>query len=395
MALHDRFAQMPEGTPARRGRLAHPKGFEPGIRYEGQEPAEVTIRLTEIPADEQRWREEITRVTSLHIPDQRQVELSQVRYWGDPKAPFVYCRFTITDRQPEPERLDLNDLIDAARSAPRHRTARGREGRALIVAWADLQIGKTGSRGGTEELVARVLDRLDALDDYIAEHPCETAVFVDVGDCTEGFQNVKSQMHTNDLSFPEQLRVGRRMTTEGIIHLATTHDRVLVTGVPSNHGQWRAGKDLLGKPSDDFGIEILTSVADAFSLNPAAFGHVDFRVPGRWEETISLDVHGTILAAAHGHQVTRPERIPQWWAGQVHGGQPAADADILLTGHFHNFRIQPSGRSAHTGRAKWWIQAPTLDNGSDWYRLGTGEDSDPALLVFTVDSDGWSNIQLL
>src|SRR5690606_30317931 len=65
-----------------------------------------------------------------------------------------------------------------------------------------------------------------------------------------------------------------------------------------------------------------------------------------------LDIHGTILAVAHGHQANNPDRIPQWWANQVHGGQPAADADILLTAHFHHLRVQPTGRNPHSGDRK-------------------------------------------
>jgi len=66
-----------------------------------------------------------------------------------------------------------------------------------------------------------------------------------------------------------------------------------------------------------------------------------------------------------------------------------------LTGHYHSIRVQPTGRSVRTGRAKYWLGAPTCDNGSDWYRLRAGSDSDPGLMVFTVDANGWSNLQVL
>lgn len=395
MGIADSLAT-PRQPDARRARATHPKGMEPGVIYAGGQPSEVVLSVREIPEDEQRWREEITRVTGLSIPDHRQVELSQVRYWGDPGAPYVYCRFVITDRVAEPEQLDIDDLVRAVK------TVRSKKPpvpcnteRALIVAWADLQTGKVGSRGDTESLVDRVLSKLDLLDDYAKQAKCDSAYLIDVGDCVESFENVASQGFVNDLSHPEQLRVARRLFTEGAIRLARRHSKLTCVSVPSNHGRWRRGKDALGRPGDDYGIEILTAVSDAFKLNPDAFGHVDFVVPDVWQETLALDVYGTILAVTHGHQVRRPELIPSWWAGQVHGGQPAADADILLTGHFHITRIQPTGRSAHTGRAKWWIQAPTLDNGSDWWRLLKGDDSDPALMVFTVDANGWDNMRLL
>jgi hypothetical protein len=395
VTIADRLST-PQQPDARRSRAAHPKGFEPGVRYEGNEPAEVVVRLTEIPEDEKRWRAEIERVTSMPIPDHRRVDLSQVRYWGDPASPFMYCRFVITDRAGEAERLDLDEIIRLVRETPREQPpAPTGSGRALVIAWADLQVGKVGSRGGTEELIARVMSKLDALERYLDEHPVDSAYLIDTGDCIEGFENTPGQPFTNDLSLPEQLRVARRLQSEALVRLARRVPRVVASAVPSNHTKWRRGKGQLGKPGDDFGIENLVGIADAFALNPDAFSHVSFVVPDTWQETLSFDIEGTILAVAHGHQVARPDGVPRWWADQVHGGQPAADADVLLTGHFHHVRVQPTGRSHHTGRAKWWLQAPTLDNGSDWFRLMRGDDSDPALMVFTIGPSGWDDLKLL
>lgn len=397
MSLADHLDQ-PRQADARRARGRHPRGWEPGARYEAGEPVAATVAFSAaaVPQDEQQWRAEIERVANVPIPTHRRVELKDVRYWGDRAEPYVYCRFVLTDRETEPARLDLDDIIRAVKATRRTKppAARGTD-RALIVPLADLQIGKVGSRGDTEALIDRVMAKLDLLDEHARKVKADTAYLLDLGDCAEGFENVSSQQHTNDLSLPEQLRVGRRVFTEFATRLAARHSRVVCSVVPSNHTQWRRGKGLLGKPGDDWGLENMTAIADAFSLNPNAYGHVSFVIPDPWQETVALDVHGTILGIAHGHQASRPEQIPLWWAKQVHGGQPAADADLLLTAHFHHVRVQPTGRSAHTGRAKWWIQAPTLDNGSDWYRLRAGDDSDPALMVFTIDSNGWDDLKLL
>src|SRR5690606_10652646 len=191
--------------------------------------------------------------------------------------------------------------IPPATAAPKQRET---SGRALVVAWADLQVGKVGSRGGAEQLVARVMEKLAALEQRARQLKSDSCYLIDVGDCVESFENTPEQQWTNDLSFPEQLRVGRRLFTEAALRLAKLHPAMVVAAVPSNHGRWRRGKGNLGRPGDDYGIEILTSVADAFALNPDALGHVRFVVPEVWDETIALDVHGTILAAAHGHQVT-------------------------------------------------------------------------------------------
>ncbi len=397
MALSDRLGK-PTGDDAHRPRSSYPKEFEESARYEGSVPVAVTVnfRATEIPQDEQRWREEISRVANVPIPEDRRVELRDVRYWGDHNEPMIYCKFAILDRETIPERLDLTDILRVVKAARRKASpAPAGTNRAVIVAYSDAQVGKVGSRGDTEALIDRVTGKWDKVDAYTKVNRCDTAYLIDVGDCLENFEQTSAQQFTNDLSLPEQLRIARRLYTEGAMRLAKHHNRVVCTGVPSNHGRWRRGKGALGKPGDDYGIETLIAVADAFALNPEAFGHVEFIVPRDWEETIALNIYGTILAVAHGHQVNKPDNIPLWWARQVHGGQPAADADILLTGHFHSLRIQPTGRSVHTGKAKYWIMAPTLDNGSDFYRLKYGDDSDPGLLVFTVDANGWDNLRIL
>lgn len=396
MSLSDRLSASPAGEPARRGPNSHPKGFEPGVRYDADLPAEVTLQLTTVPETEAEWREQIKAKTGLDIPPERRVQLTGVRYWNMGSIECHYARFSIVDREAEGNRLDMDEIIARVEREIPHRPAPIVGGRALVVCWADLQVGKVDVRGGTDELIDRVLTKLAKLEDYAERYLCDSAYLFDLGDCVEGFENTPGQAFTNDLSLPEQLRVSRRLTTEAITRLARSHDRVVAATVPSNHAQWRRGKGKLGKPTDDFGIEIMTSIADAFELNPAAYGHVSFVVPQPWEETISLDVEGTVIGAAHGHQVNRPERVPDWWAKQAHGGQPVADADILLTGHFHHARILATGRNPHTNRGKWWIQAPTLDNGSSWYRHQGGDDSDPALMVFTVESGrSWDHLELL
>lgn len=391
MSLADRLSAAPETPPARRPRAR----VENLIQYDpAGKPSEVAVSLDEIPEDEQAWRDEIKRVTGLDVPEDREVKLSQVRMWTSGDQEHYYCRFVIEDRAASGGQLDIDDLIKAAKKAkaPKQRATTER---GLVVAWADLQVGKVGSRGGAQELVERVMAKLDALEKHAKRVKADSVYLIDAGDCVESFENTSEQQWTNDLSFPEQIRLARRLFTEAALRLARLHPAMTVAAVPSNHGRWRRGKGNLGRPGDDYGIEILTQVADAFALNPDALGHVRFVVPEVWDETIALDIHGTILAVAHGHQASNPDRIPQWWANQVHGGQPAADADILLTAHFHHLRVQPTGRNPHSGRSKWWFQAPTLDNGSDWFRLKSGSDSDPGLLTFTVDAEGWSNLEVL
>lgn len=388
-------ASTPE--PPRRPRPSHPHGYEPQVRYEAGEPAEVSLNLTEIPEDEAAWRTEIARVfPGLPIPEYRRVEVDNLRYWGEPGSPNIYVRFKITDRVGPSEALDFLSLMEAARAATGTRPSPvDGPPRATVVCYADPQTGKVASRGGTPELLARVAASQDLLADYLTEMASPTAYLLDCGDAIEGFENTGSQLHTNDLSLMRQVEVASDILWSFTDQLAATHPEVVVAGVGSNHCRWRSGKNSLGNPGDDWGIHMLRQLAKNLTINPASYGHVSVTWPDDHEETLALDIAGTIVGLAHGHQASRADGIPMWWAKQVHGGQAIAHADLLITGHYHSFRTQQTGRSPFSNREKRWFQAPTLDNGSDWYRATAGEDSDPGLLVMTVDANGWDNVKVL
>ena len=259
--------------------------------------------------------------------------------------------------------------------------------KSLVVVWADIQVGKTGSRGGTPELIERIAQKKEALREYMYWHPAKEAFFLSVGDEVESFENVAQQAFTNDLSFPDQLDLELTFELDMITTLARGVDKVTVAGCSSNHCRWRAGKGVLGKPKDDYGLYIKRQLEKALRLN-SDYDRVTFEYPEPWDETMAVEVQGTRVGIAHGHQVNNPNNIEDWWRKQVFGRGATADADILVTGHFHTFRAQPVGRSQRTGKNRWWLQAPTLDNGSDWYRDIQGSDSDEGLLVFLVDENG-------
>lgn len=367
------------------------------------------LRTEPLPEQPRTWDAFIADAIGEHLVDEVEVVGDvNVRGWDglkseiDPESGqrvsnvvrLHYYSIRIRRRTP-PDSLDLPSLFTLARRArrkPRERPERPRRG--TLVAYADPQTGKVASRGGTPELIERVNASLKLLEDYCDEMRSDVAYLFDLGDAIEGFENTDSQAFTNDLSLPRQVEVASDILWEFTDLLAKRHDEVIVAGVGSNHCRWRRGKGALGLPGDDWGVSMLRQLSKALSRNPA-YEHVSVVWPGDHEETLALDVCGTIVGLAHGHQVSRPELIPAWWGKQVHGGQPLAQASILLTGHFHSFRTESTGRDPWTKREKRWFQAPTLDNGSDWYRYVAGNDSDPGLLVMTVDETGWSNMRVL
>lgn len=393
-----------------------PSGWEPGVKYDPTSalPTEVTTGQVDqdVQGDPSEWDGLIAHLLPK-IPDGFEPRLVEARY--DPVAwtrdqpytsvagkasptpattrPAWRYRFAIVpvgDRALGAE--DLATLVKLARQHSRKSVPKEPRARTRVVVLADAQIGKMDHRGGTEEFLNRVQLLLAALEKEIRAVPCEDAVILDPGDLCEGFENTEQQRFTNTLSLPQQLDVARAFLLEGTGRISRLHSKTLVATVPSNHTQWRRGKNLLGRPGDDFGLSVHRAVADAMAL--AGRDDVSFVIPDVWSESLALQVRGAVIGLVHGHQANSPDRFPDWWGKQVHGDGPLAAASIVVSGHFHHLRIQPTGRM--NGRSKWWLQAPTLDNGSAWVANAMGSDSEAGLLTFTVNDDGsWDNLKLL
>ena len=252
--------------------------------------------------------------------------------------------------------------------------------RSVVVAYADPQVGKAQhTGGGTVDTEHRVADLFHQAQDYIRVQKAKSVVFGDLGDACENTQNTSAQKHTNDLSFPEQIRVARRLFMYGADMFAKDANELTIFGVPSNHMQWRENGKAQGNASADFGLDIVASVQDAFGLNQDAYGHVQFAYPERHREALVLNVAGLNTGFFHGHQAGSPDSIPKFIAGQIAGRQELSKAELFVSGHFHSYRRQTILASQD------WLQCPSADNGSDWFTNLTGIWSKPGLLVFTVE----------
>lgn len=283
------------------------------------------------------------------------------------------------------EAIDLPALYAEARRAPRKPIRATASSRVTIVALSDVQAGKVDHRGGTPELIDRLAGMRERLAALLKTRKPQRTVLAEVGDLFEGFESGGNPMFTNDLSLAQQMDLAGTEVYR-FIDVMQRHGRVDVVTVTSNHTSWRRGKQQLGRPGDDMGLFVhrqVQKVADAAGID----AHWTF--PGMYEESVIFDVLGTKLGVVHGNQFS-PGQAVTWWQKQQHGGGPTATADILVSGHYHNLTVVPSGRNPVTGRAKWWLQCPTTDSGSSWFANASGgTDSDPGLLVFDITEDGF------
>jgi hypothetical protein len=295
-------------------------------------------------------------------------------------------RFTFRQKQESLDILRLANLIKDHK--PTSKPLKTTEPKCLVVLWSDLQVGKVDYRGNTESLIARVAETTSKLLEQIRKEKPEKVIFADLGDTVENFYNANSaqQHYSNDLSIMEQVDVATTLAWQTIRLLAQTVPTVIYASVGSNHCQFRASNGkAIGKPTDDWGVFIGRQLARL--AKESGTDNVRFLEPQPHDESLAIDVFGDgyhILGIAHGHQARRPDMMATWWRQQAFGRQPVADATLLIHGHWHHLRVTELGATPR-GTSRFLVMAPTMDNGSGWFRLTTGEDSVPGLATLILE----------
>ncbi len=382
--------QTPVAQNVRAPRVSHPQGFEPGVKWDGKRGT-----ITSRPQDGQPDWNDILKTFKFDPEVYEVIEPVQVRSWdvlseGLTKTMWYY-RANLRQKRAATD-ADMAAIIAEIKA---HRVrpipVPPKTERAFVAVLSDWQLGKER----TEEAVDRVLRGLDGIYTRIIDldridRPVDAVYLLGLGDIIENCDGQYAmQAYQTELNRREQVTLARRLITKYVTTLAAEH-RVVVAAVPGNHGENR--KD--GKAFTDFGdnddVAVFEQVADVIAANPA-YGHVSFVLPKN-DLTLTLDIAGTIVGLAHGHQARRAgsaqQKMQAWWAGQAFGQLPIGDAQILVSGHFHHLSIIEDGPRTH-------MQAPTMDSGSQWFSETAGKPSRPGLLTFTVDSNGWDDVMVL
>lgn len=253
---------------------------------------------------------------------------------------------------------------------------------AFVFAPSDQQIGKKQGDAGTAQTVGRLLDMTGQGVQRLKDlrkigRSIGTVVIPLPGDHVEGTvsQNGKLQgLAASDLGLTEQTRVARRILMSQIKAFAPLADRIIVPVVNGNHDE--VTRQVIADPSDGWNVEIASSVQDACSENPA-LAHVEFRFPEKSHQTLTIDVCGTMLGLFHGHQTGN--NVMKYLQEQSAGQTALGMADVWISGHFHNFKCMDIGE-------RFWVQAPTTDPGSAWFRDRHGLESFPGVLTMVIGS---------
>lgn len=365
-------------------RIITPKQFRPGIEFDGIEGTAVTPGYSTEPENFNEFL-----ISAGFDPDTIDV-IGPIRTsrWQQREGGewLTSYRFTFRERTAG---IDLPMLMaEAKKKIKLNKPTTKTSDKALVVLWSDLQVGKVDYRGNTQSLIERVaLMQTRLIAKIKAEKPAKV-IFCDLGDTIENFGNAAdiSQLQSNDISLMSQVDLATTFAYETLKLIRQHVADITYASVGSNHCQWRVSKQVVGKATDDWGVFIGRQLA---RLSTAAGLGIKFLEPHEHDESLAIDVFDDgyhVLGMVHGHQAKRPDMMGAWWRGQAFGKQPVADATLLVHGHWHHLRVTELGSTAQN-TSRFIVMAPTMDNGSGWWKKVTGEDSVPGLAVLLLEKE--------
>jgi predicted phosphodiesterase len=367
--------------------------WTPGVTWMGDEG---TITTPPVEGESHPDWSGVLRMWGLDPEHFAVVEPVLFNVWGDTLGILNRQWKGKVVRKGRQETADIESLIaEIKKHKPRERKEI-EGGASLVVCASDWQVGKRDG-DGLKGLVGRWLQAIDDVEFRLKElkklgRPIDSITVLCLGDLVEGCDgHYDIQTFTVEVDRRDQVKIARRLLRDALIRWSKVVPSITVAAIGGNHGENRKNGKSFTTLGDNDDVALVESVAEIFQANPEAYGHIKFAIPTD-ELSLTLEVHGKIIGITHGHLARSGQgvegKLRRWIADQTLGRQKIGDCDILVTGHYHSFKL------ADWGGVKW-LQAPALDGGSVWWRQSTGEIADVGVLTFLVSSQGVSDIQLL
>ena len=387
---------------AKRLKGNHPKGWEPRIDTSKKEIVSKPQKKAGNPQDH-RWDKYLEELG--FNPDEFEIiEPFEIRSWDsnteNGKDTFYYYKEKIISKYAVNDRdFDFKALLsEIKKSKPKAQTIKGKS--SMIVCLSDWQMGKRDG-DGTKGIVARIEQMIPDVTARIKELrksgvDLAHLYVVGLGDIVEGCEGFyPMQEHSVEYDLRRQKMIARRLLVKSLKEWAPLFKNVVVACVPGNHGENRKNGKAFTTFGDNFDVAIFDEAAEIFQENPA-YKHVKFVIPEN-DLWLTLDVSGTIIGLAHGHQFRTGGRYSHqkavaWLSGQAFGMTEMGDADILISGHFHHLFVVNEGK-------RTLMQCPSVDGGSEWFENMTGKSSYAGTLTFSITPGKtqlqWDNLKEL
>ena len=328
----------------------------------------------------------------------------QVRTWdmnmgGGETQQAWYYKADIRKKIPSLD-TDYGQLLKEIKSY-KPKTAPVKKGNTAFMYYvADWQMGKRDGEG-SEGIVSKVLDSLTTANARLKElqktgHKIDEVYVIGLGDIVENCNLsgwYSSQVWNTDMHLRDQITVARRLLWKIVKNFADQNYTVILSGVTSNHGQNRSGKQsLTTEELDNLDLQILEQVGDL--AYESTYKNIKVVVPD--SPHLLLDVKGYAMGFTHGHLTagggTPAKKIENWWKGQMFGLNEAGDnpvgvARMIVHGHYHHFTaVQQGGRT---------IMGVPAMSPSDDFQTRTGYSTSMGVVTMTVTKDGWDNLKIL
>ena len=381
----------------------HPKGWEPGI--DTSKNIIVSKPLPKaIKPEDHKWDIYLAEL-GFDPKEFEIIEPFEVRTWtanmgaGETEQ-FYYYKAKIISKNPISSKdFDYKNLlkeIKAYKGQPQKITGNS----SFVVCLSDWQMGKRDG-DGTQGIVKRIEQMIPDVTARIKDLKKNGVDLANLyvfglGDIVEGCDGFyPMQEFSVEYDLRRQKMIARRLLIKAIKTWAPLFKNVVVACVPGNHGENRKNGKAFTSFGDNFDVSLFDEAQEILSENPA-FKKIKFIIPEN-ELWITLDVSGTIIGLAHGHQFRTGGRYSHQKAvaclsGQAFGMTDVGDSDILISGHFHHLFVVNEGK-------RTLMQCPSVDGGSEWFENMTGKTSYSGTLTFSITPGKtqlpWDNLRVI
>jgi len=383
---------------------ATPSGWEPGVVWDGKKGTITTDAVFEPVTD---WSSLL--VARGLDPNVYEIVGDTIRWtsfdgWKR-DAPGESAYSTICYSYKAEIRLkgqsigDLESIYHEIAKAKKPSKPAPTGGVTFVVALSDWQTGNRDGGGVTKQVqeIAALPEKITSRIKGLRKSGVDIGhvVIAGLGDLVEGTcGHYPAQQFRIEVDRRDQMKIVRRGIRDIVMAIAPLAEKVTVTAVGGNHGENRG---LNGKAftttGDNDDVAVFEQLAEAFSMNDEAFPNISWRIPGE-RLTTSMEINGKIIAFTHGHLSKAGNNAAQavwnWWKDQAHGrAHPGvADADILVTGHYHHFNAKEQ-----EGRALF--VCPSIVPVGEYFQDAYGVSTRAGTLTFCVSEDGWSELAII
>jgi hypothetical protein len=274
------------------------------------------------------------------------------------------------------------------------------EASAFALSINDIQLGQSYN-GGSAATIANFYRFIELAQARILElrkinRRLEGLIMVIGGDLGEGCVIYTNQAFNLDLDRKQQNEGIIALLLHAIDTLAPMFTWVKVLACKGNHGEHRINGKMttLGDNDDTHAVEMAKL---ALSRDPS-MQHIEW-VIAEDEAAVAIDVYKWVLATTHGDVYAKgvsgntTERKAHAWMKNMAAGRKRfgkiADADVLVTHHFHHEESKDWGDQL-------WKQTPSQDRGSPGFSQATGTYSEPGMLTWVMTpSSRWKDEAVL